>query len=199
MMARYFVSVTMGAAVTFSLLYLMQHLISIGEEVLTPSTKGGAVTYVRAERDEEIGTRRWKPDLPPEVLPIPPVDQPPVDLPPGGLGVKISELRPPEIGPRNDRLTGYAQSGELLPIVAVAPAYPARALARHLEGYVVVEYTVMVTGGVRDAFVVASSSSIFDRSAIEAAYKFKYKPRVVDGQPVETPGVQRKFTFVLED
>ena len=93
---------------------------------------------------------------------------------------------------------GYAQSGGLLPIVAVAPAYPARALTRHLEGYVVVEYTVTATGGVRDAFVVASSSSIFDRPALEAAYKFKYKPRVVDGQPVETPGVQRKFTFVLE-
>ena len=199
MMARYFASVTMGGAVTFSLLYLMQHLISMGEEVMTPSNKGGPVTYVRAERDEEIRTRRRKPDLPPEVLPRPPVDQPPVDFPPGGLDVWISDLPPPEIGPRKDRLTGYAQSGELLPIVAVAPAYPARALARHLEGYVVVEYTVTVTGGVRDAFVVASSSSIFDRSAIEAAYKFKYKPRVVDGQPMETPGVQRKFTFVLED
>ena len=54
------------------------------------------------------------------------------------------------------------------------------------------------TGGVRDAFVVASSNSVFDRPALEAAYKFKYKPRVVDGQPVETPEVQGKFSFVIE-
>ena len=61
-----------------------------------------------------------------------------------------------------------------------------------------VEYTVTVTGGVRDAFVVTSSNGVFDRPALEAAYKFKYKPRVVDGQPVETPGVRRKFSFVIE-
>ena len=36
MMARYFASVTLGSAMTFSLLYLMQHLISMGEEVITP-------------------------------------------------------------------------------------------------------------------------------------------------------------------
>ncbi|MDE0004072.1 MAG: energy transducer TonB, partial [Rhodospirillaceae bacterium] len=117
----------------------------------------------------------------------------------GGTGVKILVSPPPVITSRNARLTGYAQTGDLLPIVAVAPAYPARALARHLEGYVVVEYTVTATGGVRDAFVVASSNSLFDRAAIEAAYKFKYKPRIVDGQPVEVHGVQRKFSFVLED
>ena len=199
MMARYFASVTMGAAVTFSLLYLMQHLISMGEEVFTPPTKGLPIKFVRAEREEEVRTRRQPPDRPDEVRPRPPVDQPPNKFPPGGLGVKISEPPAPEVGPGNNRLTGYAQSGELLPIVAVAPAYPARALARHLEGYVVVEYTVTVTGGVRDAFIVASSNGVFHRSAIEAACKFKFRPRIVDGQPVETPGVRRQFTFVLED
>ena len=199
MTARYFASVTLGAAVTFSLLYLMQHLISMGEEVFTPPSKGPPIKFVRAEREEEIKTRRQPPDRPDEVSPRPPVDPPPIGLPPGGPGVKIAEPPPPQVGPGNNRLTGYALSGDLLPIVAVAPAYPARALARHLEGYVVVEYTVTVTGGVRDAFVVASSNGIFDRSAIEAAYKFKYKPTVVDGQPVETPGVRRQFTFVLED
>ena len=33
---------------------------------------------------------------------------------------------------------------------------------------------------------------------IDAALKFKYKPRVVDGQAIEVPGVQNKFTYELE-
>jgi len=27
--------------------------------------------------------------------------------------------------------------------------------------------------------------------------KFKYKPRVVDGQAIEVPGVQNKFTYEI--
>jgi protein TonB len=29
--------------------------------------------------------------------------------------------------------------------------------------------------------------------------KFKYKPRIVDGEPIEVAGVQNKITFQLED
>ena len=198
MIARYFASVTLGSAVTFSLLFLMQHLISMGEEVVTPSQKGPPIRIVEAKRDEEIKTRRVLPDPPDEIQPPPRIEHKELDGRTEGPVVQIAGPHP-VIGPVNQPLKRYAQSGNLLPIVAVAPAYPARALARHLEGYVVVEYTVTVTGGVRDAFVVASSHSVFDRPALEAAYKFKYKPRVVAGQPVETPGVQRKFSFVLED
>ncbi len=197
MMARYFASVTLGSAMTFSLLFLMQHLISTGEEVITPP-KPPPIKIAWREPDTEIETRPKLPEIPDEVPPPPRiVDTHPIDQIDGPV-VQIAGPPPPGIGPGKQPLTGFAQSGDLLPIVAVAPAYPARAIARHLEGYVIVEYTVTVTGGVRDAFVVASSSSIFDRAALEAAYKFKYKPRVVDGQPVEAPGVQRKFSFVIE-
>lgn len=198
MIARYFASVTFGSAVTFSLLYLMQHLISVGEDVFTPPPEGPPIVFVEFEPDEEIKTKRILPEPPDEVPPPPKVvDTHRIDQI-EGLVVQIGGPPPPGIGPGKQPISGYAQSGDLLPIVAVAPAYPPRALARHVEGYVVVEYTVTVTGGVRDAFVVASSSSIFDRAALEAANKFKYKPRVIDGQPVEVPGVQRKFSFVIE-
>ena len=197
MIARYFGSVTLGSAVTFSLLFLMQHLIATGEEVITPPLPP-PITVVEVSPDQEITTRRERVKPPEEREPPPIIKHTEPWDPVDGPLVQVAGPPGPPTGPVHGPVVGYAQSGDLLPIVAVAPAYPARALARHLEGYVVVEYTVTVTGGVRDAFVVASSSSIFDRSALEAAYKFKYKPRVVDGQPVEVPGVQRKFSFVLE-
>ena len=88
--------------------------------------------------------------------------------------------------------------GEYLPIVKVAPVYPSRALSRGLEGYVIVEFTVMSTGAVRDVTVVESTSSLFERAATAAALKFKYKPRVIDGEAVEVPGVRNKITFEIQ-
>ncbi len=49
------------------------------------------------------------------------------------------------------------------------------------------------------AIVTDSSDALFERYAIDAAYKFKYKPRVIDGDPVESRGMLNKFTFVLEN
>jgi protein TonB len=89
--------------------------------------------------------------------------------------------------------------GDYLPIVRVAPVYPARALSRGIEGYVDMSFTVTTTGTVKDPIVVFSTSSLFDRAATRAVLKFKYKPRVVDGVPVEVPGVKTRISFQIEE
>ena len=89
--------------------------------------------------------------------------------------------------------------GEYLPIVKVAPIYPRRAQTRGISGYCIVEYTVIKTGSIRDPQAVdCQPSGIFERASVKAAEKFKYKPRVVDGEPIEVAGVQNKFTYELE-
>ena len=57
----------------------------------------------------------------------------------------------------------------------------------------------MVTGSVKDARVVDSTSSIFHRAALSAIRKWKYNPKIVDGKSVEQPGEQVTLDFVLED
>ena len=105
--------------------------------------------------------------------------------------------------------------GEYLPIVKVQPQYPRRALQRGLTGWAIVEFTVTAQGTVRDPVTVAncgwiqnarseeecfdSPNTVFDRAAENAALKFKYKPKIVDGEPVETAGVQNKITFQLTE
>ena len=91
--------------------------------------------------------------------------------------------------------------GDYLPIVKVAPIYPQRALSRGIEGHCVVQYTVTRQGTIRDPFVIEDqcTNAMFHRPSLQAALKFKYKPRVIDGQPVEVPGVQNKFTYVIEE
>jgi protein TonB len=90
--------------------------------------------------------------------------------------------------------------GEYLPIVKVAPIYPRRAQTRGITGYCIVEYTVTTSGAIRDPVAVdCQPSGVFDKASVKASLKFKYKPRVVDGEPTEVAGVQNKFTYELED
>ena len=93
-----------------------------------------------------------------------------------------------------------ATDGEYLPIVKVAPVYPRRALKRGIEGYVIVEYTVTVTGKVENPVVVTSEpEGVFDKAAIKSASRYKYKPRVIDGRPVEVPGVRTRINFNIAE
>ncbi len=95
---------------------------------------------------------------------------------------------------------GFSSDGEYLPIVKVAPVYPRRAQTRGIEGYVLLEFVVTKTGAVRDPVVIESKPpGIFDRAALQAALKFKYKPKVVNGQPIDVAGVRNRITFELQD
>jgi protein TonB len=43
----------------------------------------------------------------------------------------------------------------------------------------------------------ASPKGIFEQAAIEAALKFKYKPRVVNGEPMDVSGVEVRVSFEI--
>lgn len=198
MIARYGVAVGIGAAVTFGLLFLMQLLIASGRGGLNDDTSHRIVDFVRVEREQVVETKKEKPEKPPE-----PEKQPETPNTNNSTNfdnaLAVSMSSPTLSGGIDVGGVGFGVSdGEYLPIVKVAPVYPARAASRGLEGYVVVEFTVTRTGTTKDVSVVESTSSLFDRAAVDAAGKFKYKPRVIDGEPVEVPGVRNKITFVLE-
>jgi protein TonB len=94
-----------------------------------------------------------------------------------------------------------ATDGDYLPLVAIAPQYPTRAASRGIQGWCLVSFTVDGFGNViEDTIIVvdAEPPSIFDRSSERAARRFKFQPRVVDGEGVEVSGVQYLFTYILE-
>jgi periplasmic protein TonB len=86
----------------------------------------------------------------------------------------------------------------LVPLLRVPPKYPRRAAQRGVEGWVKVQFVITVTGRVKDAKVVGSSpSGVFDRAALKAISKWKFKPKVIKGQRVEQLAVQ-KLQFKLK-
>ena len=91
-------------------------------------------------------------------------------------------------------------SGQYLPIVKVRPKYPQRALSRGIEGSVTMKFTVTESGTVEDPVVVESDPpGIFDRVATDAVLLYKYRPKVVEGEPVRVEGVKNKIVFAIEN
>ena len=75
----------------------------------------------------------------------------------------------------------------------VAPEYPQRALERHIQGWVDVEFTVAMDGSTRDISVAdASSDSYFRREAMAAVEKWRFEPRVFMNRPI----AQRSYTRI---
>ncbi len=201
MYGRYAFSIVIGVVVTMSLLFLMQVLIATGKQALTKPRDRAKLEFVRVKRNEALNTEDFTPEKPPKPPETPP-ETPPQDMDNIDPSAPTINVAPPTVsaetsigGPGGMNIA----EGDYLPIVRVAPVYPARALSRGLEGYVDMAFTVTTTGTVKDPLVVFSTSSLFERAAIRAVLKFKYKPRVVDGVPVEVPNVKTRITFKIEE
>jgi len=197
------VGVVLGLVVTAVLFWTMSYLIENADRSLDESGMSNIVDFVRLKRDESIQRRQIKPEKPPP--PEAPPPQPPTpqldNLNPNAEKIAISAVPVETDIEMSGGFSLGVGEGDYLPIVKVAPIYPQRALSRGIQGYCVVSYTVTRQGTIRDPFVVEDqcTSSLFHSASIQASLKFKYKPRVIDGQAVEVPGVQNKFTYEIED
>jgi periplasmic protein TonB len=190
------------SVVVFTLFWFMQSLIQSGSMELDKSKTLKLPDFVRIQQAENVSRREPPPEKPPQPDEPPPEPPPPSmdDVTPEAQAMAVSAAPVTASISLNASGFGLAPSdGEYLPIVKVQPIYPRRALSRGVEGYVIVEFTVTKQGTTKDVRVVESTSSMFDNAAVKAAQKFKYKPRVVDGEPIEVPGVQNKITFEIED
>ena len=199
MLTRFSFGVAAGVAATALLFLLMQALIRSDGSPFDELALGAIVDFVPVAEDVEVNPKRRRPEPPPEPDEMPP-DRP--KPPPGDTNnVTRTEVPPPKQVVVVDvkRGRGYVD-GEYLPIVKVTPKYPSRAASQGIEGYVLLRFTVTGTGAVKNPEVVDSAPpGIFDRAAREAALKFKYKPRVVNGSPIEVSGVLNRITFSLQD
>ncbi|MFC6633285.1 energy transducer TonB [Microbulbifer taiwanensis] len=191
----------LAVATTFALIFTMHALIEANlgapeeeeqikvADVVMPDQK------IETQYDTSKPDKPDEPETPPPEMPEPEFDQPDLDdsinmsAPRANADLKVGGIG------------GFASEGDYLPIVKVQPQYPRRALQRGIEGYVIVEYTVTTNGSVRDPKVIeaftldGNPTTIFNRAAIKSAMKYKYKPRVQDGQAIEVPGVRTKISF----
>lgn len=200
MITRYLSAMAMATAVTFGLFFIMQMLVDSGSAKLNEDPATRIMDMVRIKPDETIQRKDRRVERPPEV-----------EAPPPDINVpKARSLKPGQsllIGHTSiktglDIGTGFGSitDGDYLPIVKVQPIYPRRAAERGIEGYVLLEFTVTELGTVENPVIIEEEpKGYFGRAALNAARKFKYKPKVMNGEPVPVSGVRNLITFELAD
>jgi protein TonB len=196
-----------GAAavlVTGLLFRLMLSLIDFGlqgeEDVLVYAD----IDFMRVMEDSDANTKDRK--LPKKVETKTEPPPPDIDIADTPLRPGMQNLNAPGIPLQQGAdLTGLGFGGmlsdsDVLPLVRVEPIYPRRANERGIEGWVYLRFTITTAGTVRDPIVVdADPANVFDRAATRAVLKWKYKPKMVDGKPVEQSGIEVVMTFELEE
>lgn len=98
---------------------------------------------------------------------------------------------------KNIGKAGIGDSGLVLQ-TPLNPNYPSDASRRGVEGYVKLKIHVNEQGRVDRVEVVQGQPvGIFDQAAIDAAKNVRYKPKMVNGQPVASVD-KRKLNFKLD-
>lgn len=195
---RLILGALLAIPVAGGLFFIMQYLIATADPEIDEKERRKLADIHMPEREIDTNVKERKPDKVEEPEEPPPdMDTPDMDT---DMDVDVVNTAPQQQVELDISSSGMASGdGEYLPIVKVAPIYPRRAQTRGITGYCIVEYTVTKSGSIRDPQAVdCQPSGVFERASVKAAEKFKYKPRVVDGEPIEVAGVQNKFTYELE-
>ena len=194
---RVIIAALVAVPVAVGLFFVMQSLID--REYEQEEVKSRKIADIVVPNKEiEVNVKEVKPEK------VEDPEEPPPDMQPlefdMDMDVDVVNLAPTAKVDVSINSSGMSSGdGEYLPIVKVAPIYPRRAQTRGITGYCIVEYVVTKTGSIRDPIPVdCQPQGGFERASLKAAEKFKYKPRVVDGEPIEVAGVQNKFTYELE-
>jgi protein TonB len=198
---RFPIVIAIASVVTFGLFWAMQALVGVSGK-LEEGRPPPSVEFVRLKRDttpeekKREPPKREKPEAPP---PQPDISMSKASLDPGeGVGAIAPSIDP------NDALSGGMGIGggsdrDAVPLVRIQPEYPMNARQRGIEGWVTLEFTITNVGTVRDPRVLASQpGNVFDRSAMRAITKWKYNPKIQDGQAVERKGTVT-LEFTMED
>jgi len=199
---RLFPALSLGLLVSLGLFWLMQFMIMNNQQGFKKTDHLKMVEFVRLKRETQLQTKERKiPDKPPpKKQPPPPTMQvaqtsisqqkiPDMAMPNLDLPIQTNRFSGPVVG--GLQMGKGKISTNLIPLVRIPPRYPMRAQSRRIEGWVKIEFTITTTGTVKNAKVVESQpSSVFDRAALKAIARWKFKPKVSDGAAIEQRAVQ---------
>ena len=199
--SRYLSALLIGIGITLILFFIMQALIDSGDQQYRSDSDGQIMEFVRIKDDESLifkDRRKPKKPEPPKEPPPPPkmIVEKQAKPTMNKIKIEIPNIDLPTIAGGGPFLGNWAGNplaeGDVLPIVRIDPQWPREALVEGIEGYVIVEVLIASDGSVRSAVVVESEPRrMFDRNVIRAVLKWKFKPRIVNGVPVERRAIQR--------
>jgi protein TonB len=205
---RIIVSALLAVVVTTGLFLFMHKLVFSGAGERGSADNLPGIRFGPVDVPDELRTRDRripKKPPPPKNPPPPPkmqvdqINQPVQNLP----QLDMPNLDVPMVGGSGMFLGNFATvdrtaEGDIIPVVRIPPQYPREAAISRIEGWVKVEFTITEVGTVKDPRVIDSKPArVFDRSAIRAILRWKFKPRIIDGVAVERQATQT-IDFTLD-
>jgi len=194
--------VAAGMAMLFSLVLfaLLYSAIHAGKFVADQSQVLQTIDFVRLKRDSEVETLSRRKPPPPPAQPPPPAKMKVAaeSVSSGMTGMEIPSLNLSAAvsgGPMGGTLgkgVGGMFDGDLLPLQRIPPQYPRDAARAGITGWVQLEVLVNADGSVRSAKVIdAKPRGMFEAAAVQAVMRWKFKPKIEEGKPVEQRGSQK--------
>ena len=183
------------SAITFFM--ILAYIVKPSSESLKNENSFRVVDFIRLKKDTSLKEKsRAIPDKPepPKKPPPPDLPTPELQAPPQApnLDIEFPDIAIPTdfkgafLGPQNQ-----GGNSQVIPLVRINPQYPRNELLAGVEGWVKVRFTVEPDGSVSSPRVVDSRPPrVFDSSALRAIKKWKFKPKVVNGVPVQQAGTQ---------
>lgn len=197
MLNRYLAGAAVSLIITAALIIFMHYLIEISEAATTESKPRMVLPLGRTIMDTPPQVDRAPPELARPLIDLPPLAPP--TSPDGKFAFSGPKIRSaaPVIATRTSASLDAGNSA-LINIISAEPEYPLRASQKNLEGFVVVRFDVSETGSVENVMVLESSSVLFEKAAINAAYRARYKPQTFNGAPQPARGLQKRFLFRMD-
>lgn len=213
---RFVMAGLIAPLITFMLLSFMAGLISQGKNSQQQHAQNPYFDLVFASQDESFESRaRQKPKLP---VPSPQATVEPVemlqsqisrpdisaalDIPSLDLSNNVSamSISMPGIESMQLPIQGAVSTGAMaMPLYRVEPRYPRKALRLNKQGYVLLSFDINESGRVVNIQVIdAKPRKLFEREALRALKKWKYKPMLVDGKAVSQTGQKIRLDFKME-
>ena len=189
-----------GVMATFLTVILCLSLLSSSDKPLQSHSKKFALNFVRLEEKKDSTRRPQKPKKQAEQTKKSMATSTDISI----NNIKAQELFPvssfiKNLSPISLSPLGMSE-GDYFPTIKIAPIYPFSAINAGKEGECIVEYTVAADGSTKNVKPVNDKcESVFLNSSLNAVKRFKYKPRIISGQPVEVPGIKNKFIYKLEN
>lgn len=190
LISRMVISVPVASVITLSLFLVMITLVANRDETTASVSITETIRILAEPRTEE--SVPTIPDHPIETeIPDPPPIQEPI----------VRKIEPTD-GPRIVRFDpGPIQTSGLtdvdaLPEIRFAPEYPDPAYNARIEGFVTVQFDVSASGAVENISVlIANPAGYFEKAAVKAVARWKYRPKTINGKAVRRQGFQTRITF----
>ncbi|HAL84733.1 MAG TPA: protein TonB [Rhodobiaceae bacterium] len=188
----------LAAGVTIGLFLVMKVLVTGQEYEIEEELAAIGIDFVRVERDEESQTKdralkrpsKAEPEEPPPPPKLTQPNRPNIDKASMSADLGAFDLAGLNLNAPVD--------GDTLAIVRVLPRYPSRALSRGIEGWVLMEFAIDELGlAVNPVVIESEPPGIFDRAALSAVKRWKYRPMIEDGRPLMRPGVRQLISFEI--